>query len=314
MKKDKMVTFRIIIVLMFIVGLAITSATAMVIFNNYRKFKIFTPITAKVVDYNKKDNGLKSIIIEYNINEKYYKITSKHYSKKPEKIDSEIRIKYNPEDPSQIIWIDNNHNKKYLASGIILVSGSALIFLVLTLLDKKKAKKVVLEQQNSIVLPTEKEIVNEISDIPVQKDTPLDMTITEAQTKKEEIITLEQKQLENVNQIMTETSQPIVEQKVENQSESQQLSQQSADFSSSTPDSVPTPQPEVPKQNTITPQEVVDPILPKIETPKIVIQELPVDDDSPREAVTSNILDMTVAMPALTKEDLTIELPVIKQD
>ena len=115
---------------------------------------------------------------------------------------------------------------------------------------------------------------------------------------------------------MTETSQPTVEQKVENQSESQQLSQQLVDFSSSTPASVPTPQPEVPKQNTITPQEVevIDPILPKIETPKIVIQELPVDEDSPREAVTSNILDMTVAMPALTKEDLTIELPVIKQD
>ena len=46
--------------------------------------------TAKVVEHKKKENGLKAIVIEYNINEKYYRITSKNYSKKPAKVDEEI--------------------------------------------------------------------------------------------------------------------------------------------------------------------------------------------------------------------------------
>lgn len=293
MKNNKMVTFRIIIVLLFIVGLAITSASSIVIFNNYRKSKIYTPITAVVVAYDKKENGLRSIIIEYNIENKYYQITSKHYSSKPEKRDSEIKIKYNPENPSEIIWIDNNHNKKYLTSGLILVSGSILMFLVLNLLDKKKPNKVSLETTGTIELPTVKEVDSQISEMPAEETVKVEETITEEQASKEEIITLEQKELENVNQIINETTLPVEEPKVELQ---------------------PEPKVEVPTQKVEQPQEVIDPILPKVETPKIIIPELPVDDDSPREVITSNILDMTVAMPALTKEELTIELPIIKQD
>lgn len=292
MKKNKMVTFRIIIILIFIIGLAITSSSTIVIFNNYRKSKKFTPITATVVDYDKKENGLRAIIIEYNLNEKYYQLTSKHYTSKPEKRDSEIKIKYNPENPSEIIWIDNNHNHKYLTSGLILLSGSILMFIVLSLLDKKIPSKVALEQTGSIELLKEKEIVVNIEDLPKQEESQRVETITEEQAEKEEIITLEQKELEQVEQIISETQQiPILKEDV----------QTNVETSIST-------------NNIIEPKEIIDPILPKVEQPKIIIPELPIDEDSPREAITSNILDMTVAMPALTKEDLTIELPIIKQD
>lgn len=302
MKNNKMVTFRIIIVLLFIVGLAVTSSSLIVIFNNYKKAKIFTPINAVVVDHDKKDNGLKSIIVEYNLEEKYYRITSKHYSRKPEKIDTEIKIKYNPENPSEIIWVDNNHNNKYFISGLILLAGSIVMFMILIFVDSKKTKLSKLEETGSLELPIQKEMVDEISEIQnsIQNDAKTE-TITEEQAEKEEIITLEAaptkeipKESEAVAKQVVE-SEPVVEQPKEVEI------------------------PELPKAEDISAklveaEEPTEPILPKEEKTNAIIPELPVDEDSPREAITSNILDMTVAMPALTKEELTIELPIIKQD
>lgn len=300
MKNNKMVTFRIIIILLFIVGLAVTSSSLIVIFNNYQKSKIFTPINAVVVDHDKKDNGLKSIVVEYNLEEKYYRITSKHYSRKPEKIDTEIRIKYNPENPSEIIWIDNNHNNKYFISGLILLVGSIIMFMILRLVDSKKAKLSKIEETGSLELPIQKEMVDEISEIQnaLQNETKTE-TITEEQAEKEEIITLPEQ--------IVEEQVPETEQKQEQQpviEETKTVEEQKNE--------------EVTKEENITAELVEaaeqEPILPKVAQEKTVIPELPVDEDSPREAITSNILDMTVSMPALTKEELTIELPIIKQD
>lgn len=139
MKKDnKSLILYIIGILMLFVGLAVTTASTILIISHNIKSKEYKDTTAKVVAYDKKDNGLRAIIIEYSVNEKFYQITSNHYSKKPEKLDTEIKIKYNPKNHGEIIWVDNNRNGKYLASGIILLVGDIAIWFVINLKDKKK--------------------------------------------------------------------------------------------------------------------------------------------------------------------------------
>ena len=118
MKKNKMVTIHLIALLFLLVGLAVTTASTVLLISYNQKSNKYKETTAIVVDHKEKSNGLKAIVIEYNIGEKYYRLTSKHFDKKPEAIDSKIKIKYNPKNHNEIIWIDNNHNNKYLLAGI----------------------------------------------------------------------------------------------------------------------------------------------------------------------------------------------------
>ena len=124
---------------------------------------------AKVVAYDKKDNGLRAIIIEYSVNEKFYQITSNHYSNDPEKLDSEIKIKYNPKNHGEMIWIDNNRNGKYLASGIILLVGDIAIWFIINLKDKKKKDSKSLDDTKSLTPIPEDVKPEEIKEEPVEE-------------------------------------------------------------------------------------------------------------------------------------------------
>lgn len=284
MKKNKLITIKIVILLLFLVGLAVTSASSIIIINHHQKSKVFTPITAKVVEHKKKENGLKAIVIEYNINEKYYRITSKNYSKKPAKVDEEINIKYNPENPGDMIWIDNNNNKKYLSSGLILLFGSILMFVVFNFVDKKKnksTKKKEVKLSDTIELPIQKEVVTEIVDLPMEKKEEQTHTIE----VEENVITVESPTV-NDSKVTLDEEEITIESKKEEPIVNVEIVE-------------------------VDPK--VEPILPKIEQPKIRIPHQH-EAEPPKEANTSNILDMTIAMPALNKEELTLELPIIKKD
>ena len=284
MKKNKLITMKIVILLLFLVGLAVTSASSIIIINHHQKSKVFTPITAKVVEHKKKENGLKAIVIEYNINEKYYRITSKNYSKKPAKVDEEINIKYNPENPGDMIWIDNNNNKKYLSSGLILLVGSILMFVVFNFVDKKKnksTKKKEVKLSETIELPIQKEVVTEIVDLPIEKKEEQTRTIE----VEENVITVESPTV-NDSKVTLDEEEITIESKKEEPIVNVEIVE-------------------------VDPK--VEPILPKIEQPKIRIPHQH-EAEPPKEANTSNILDMTIAMPALNKEELTLELPIIKKD
>lgn len=284
MKKNKLITIKIVILLLFLVGLAVTSASSIIIINHHQKSKVFTPITAKVVEHKKKENGLKAIVIEYNINEKYYRITSKNYSKKPAKVDEEINIKYNPENPGDMIWIDNNNNKKYLSSGLILLVGSILMFVVFNFVDKKKnksTKKKEVKLSETIELPIQKEVVTEIVDLPIEKKEEQTHTIE----VEENVITVESPTV-NDSKVTLDEEEITIESKKEEPIVNVEI---------------------------VEVEPKVEPILPKIEQPKIRIPHQH-EAEPPKEANTSNILDMTIAMPALNKEELTLELPIIKKD
>lgn len=312
MKKNKMVTMRIIALLLLLVGLAVTTASAYLMITHAVKAKSYTDHVAVVVDHKTKKNGLKAIVIEYNIDNKFYRVESKHYSKKTEALGDPIKIKYNSKNHEDFIWIDNNHNHKYLISGLILLGGDILIWIILSLTsatiianstnqpeatleppknEKPKIEEPKVEETNDVELPAVKqtepvveEPKTEAPPIP-EDDTPL--------FAKEEVpaifapLTEEEKRNLEIEKEKVEL--PVIEEeKVE----------------------LPIIEEEKIELPIIEETKVEEPVI-KEETQKITIPEIPYDLDSPREAIVSNVMETTIAIPTLNKE--LIELPTKKE-
>ena len=332
MKKDnKSLILYIIGILMLFVGLAVTTASTILIISHSIKSKEYKDTTAKVVAYDKKDNGLRAIIIEYNVNEKFYQITSKHYSKKPEKLDTEIKIKYNPKNHGEIIWVDNNRNGKYLASGIILLVGDIAIWFVINLKDKKK--KGTLDDTKSLTPIPEDVKTKEIKEEPkeekkeTESSTPADGTILipimpeETPEAKEEVKEEKEEQVEEKEEV--EIPEPVM---VKEATAEIPIVKEVGEpvgeplFAKEKIPAIFTTEEEATEDNALDEfkkkkeDKLPVPELPKLESemPKLNIPEIPYDTDSPREAVVTNVLETTDVLPVLKKE--TIELPSKKEN
>lgn len=306
MKKNKMVTMRIIALLLLLVGLAVTTASTYLVISHAVKSKSYTDNVAIVVEHKSKKNGLKAIVIEYNIDNKYYRVESKHYTKKPESIGDPIKIKYNSKNHEDFIWIDNNHNHKYLISGLILLGGDILIWIILNLTGKKKVD-VSTPVEEKIEPPKNEEPTSEEPKVEEQKvdepkvEEPNNVELPEV--KSEEPVVEEQK----------EETQPVLEDNVPlfekeevpaiftplTEEEKQRLEIEKEEEKE---EKIEIPVIEEPKEEPVIKEEVQ----------KISIPEIPYDLDSPREAIVSNVMETTIAIPTLNKE--LIELPTKKEE
>lgn len=312
MKKNKMVTIQIIALLFLLVGLAVTTASTVLLISYNQKSKTYKATTAVVVDHKEKSNGLKAIIIEYNIKEKYYRLTSKHYDKKPEDIDSKIKIKYNPKNHNEIIWVDNNQNYKYLMAGIILLVGDAVIWIIAHFTGKKRKLEIAeLTKTRGIDIPMTNEPPEEIK---LHEEVPETPVVEEQPVVEEPVIEeydpsvplFEQEEVPEIfapNPVEEPQELPVVEETVAEQPiviEEQPVIE------------VPVEEPEVEE---VSEEQTTELELPKTvieeETPKISIPEIPYDMDSPREAVLSNVMETTIAIPTLNREmiDLYAQSP-----
>lgn len=343
MKKNKMVTVKIVVLLLFLVGLAVTTASLVLIGTHAIKSLNYTPMNAIVVEHNEKENGLKAIVIEYNIENKYYRLKSKHFSKKPENIDSIVKIKYNPKKPTEVIWIDNNHNGKYLAAGLILLAGDVFIWFVLKLFDKESEES---EKENTIPVKKEKPVKEkkqkqkkekkkrgkeenqplfeeeETPDIfkPLtpkelkklekeekkklkqknKKEEPIIESVAIKEEQKEELIKDEPVR-EKVSTTKVEEPKKDKNRLVLNLPEMENLKQNISEIIIE--DSVEIT--DIKKTENSNPEKVTFNF--KQEIPKrIIIPEIPIDSDSPREAVLSNIMETTIAIPKLTNEKIEL--------
>lgn len=341
MKKNKMVTINLIALLFLLVGLAVTTASTVLLISYNQKSKTYKPTTAIVVDYKEKSNGLKAIIIEYNIKDKYYRLTSKHYDKKPEAIDSEVKIKYNPKNHNEIIWVDNNHNYKYLIAGLILLAGDAVIWVISFFTGKKRRLEIAeLTKTRGIDIQMANEPSEEIKlhdheeaveEIPVVEEQPVEEPIIEEYDpsvplfEKEEVPEIftpnpveetqelpVEEEIETEQPVMIEEApiveeQPIEEPVVEVVQE-EQVFQEVIELEQ-------TQDVELPQLNEEEQGNTQELELPKLiieeEPTKITIPEIPYDMDSPREAVLSNVMETTVAIPTLNREmiDLYAQSP-----
>ena len=299
MKKNKMVTMHLIALLLLLVGLAVTTASTYVMITNYQKSKEYTETKAIVVAHENKKNGLKAIVVEYNVENKYYRLESKHYTKEPEAEGTEIRIKYNPKKPDDFIWVDNNHTHKYLISGLILLVGDGLIWLVLKLVGKKKV---------DVSTPAETE---------PKKDKPADVELP-APKKKEE--PKEEKTEEKKEEVVaTDSNLPLFEKEATpaifaplTDEEKEKVEKEKAKKAEAKKaEEVKEEKKEIP----LIEEELELPVAhkkTKEEPKKEVIPEIPYDLDSPREAIVSNVMETTIAIPTINKE--LIDLPTPKKE
>lgn len=131
-------TFVIIGSILIIVGFNINS--------KYKeKSKKFEETNAVVVAYennkSSKNKGTKAIVVEYVVNDKKYRKTSSVYTSNPKKIGEIEKIKYDPTDPSDMIFEKNMETFIfYIIGGVFTIVGTFLS-IVFALSYKKEIKK-----------------------------------------------------------------------------------------------------------------------------------------------------------------------------
>lgn len=308
MKKNKMVTMRIIALLLLLVGLAVTTASAYLMITHAVKAnsKSYNDHVAIVVDHKTKKNGLKAIIVEYNIDNKYYRVESKHYTKKPESEGTPIKIKYNSKDYEDFIWIDNNHNHKYLISGLILLGGDILIWIIINLTGKKKVDvstpvEEKIEPPKNEEQKIEEPKVEETNDVELPAVKQTEPLVEEPKVEETNVVEdnapLFEK--EEVPAIFT----PLTEEEKQNLEIEKEKKEEEIELPGIEEEEIELP--------VIEETKIEEPVI-KEEVQKINIPEIPYDLDSPREAIVSNVMETTIAIPTLNKE--LIELPTKKEE
>lgn len=92
------------------------------------KNKTYIETIAKVVDYkddfDSDGDRMQAEIVEYTVNGETYRATSPDSSTDPDALGSEVKIKYNPNNPEEVIWVgDNTHIILFIVGGVFALVG-----------------------------------------------------------------------------------------------------------------------------------------------------------------------------------------------
>ena len=118
----------------FIALIAFVAGIGLLIYSFYtirdynEKNKKYIETESYVVDYYEKDDA-KYPIVEYNVDGKTYRNTSHVGSSFPKKIGSKVMIKYNPNNPEQIIWEKDSTNIIVPIFGIVFIICGVLLII-----------------------------------------------------------------------------------------------------------------------------------------------------------------------------------------
>lgn len=135
MKPWQGILFGLIFVMIGI-GLLLLSVSTIKKYNE--KNKIYTETTSVVVDYAYDDEGLEAIIVEYTVDGKAYRKQSNSYSNMPKSKGTQVKVKYDPNNPRDAIWVNDSTNVVLpLAGGIFLLVG-----IIIAVSSSKKMKMI----------------------------------------------------------------------------------------------------------------------------------------------------------------------------
>lgn len=119
-----------------VVGIGLLFFSIKTITSYNEKNSTYTQLTAEVTDYATDDEGLKAIIVEYQVNGNTYTKTSNAYSNTPKSIGTKVDIKYNPSSPSDAIWVSDSTNIVMpLFGGVFTLVG-----IIVVVMSAKKMK------------------------------------------------------------------------------------------------------------------------------------------------------------------------------
>lgn len=113
--------------LLTIVGTLVLCYSISNIITYNKKNEIFIETTSRVVDYNVDSDGLRAIVVEYEVDGQTYRMASKSYSNIPKSIGTEIDVKYNPDAPQDAIWSFDSSNIFLPLFGIVFILVGVMV-------------------------------------------------------------------------------------------------------------------------------------------------------------------------------------------
>lgn len=141
-----------------VIGIGLLLFSVSTIKNYNQKNKTYTETTSVVVDYAYDDEGLEAIIVEYTVNGKAYRKQSNSYSNMPKSKGTQVKVKYNPNDPSDAIWVNDSTNIVLpLVGGLFALVG---IIIVVSSVKKMKSEKDAPTIQQSNGLYNSADVIN----------------------------------------------------------------------------------------------------------------------------------------------------------
>lgn len=141
-----------------VIGIGLLLFSVSTIKNYNQKNKTYTETTSVVVDYAYDDEGLEAIIVEYTVDGKAYRKQSNSYSNMPKSKGTQVKVKYNPNDPSDAIWVNDSTNIVLpLVGGLFALVG---IIIVVSSAKKMKSEKDAPTIQQSNGLYNSADVVN----------------------------------------------------------------------------------------------------------------------------------------------------------
>lgn len=109
------------------IGLLVVAVMQMDKINNKKETYIET--TATVVAYAHNTNDLEAIIVEYQVDGNSYRKQSNTYSIMPKAKGAKVQVKYNPNDPSDAIFVHDSSNIVFPLVGIVFILAGIFAFI-----------------------------------------------------------------------------------------------------------------------------------------------------------------------------------------
>lgn len=108
------------------------------------KNETYKEVTSVVVDYDYNDDDLEAIIVEYVVDGQTYRKKSNTYSSVHKMKGTEVKLKYDPNNPSEAIWVNDSTNIVMpLFGGAFSLAGVFIIINSFKMMKKEKNSTVV---------------------------------------------------------------------------------------------------------------------------------------------------------------------------
>lgn len=131
-KKIKSFLFKTRIIssiILILGGLACFLIMYLNITDHTRKANEYIETNGFITYYDTNDDGLRAIVVTYEVDGEKYDLHSKDFVQKPQDIGNVVSIKYNPNDPSDAIWTYESIDIKFILIGIVLFLSGLFSFI-----------------------------------------------------------------------------------------------------------------------------------------------------------------------------------------
>lgn len=112
-----------------VIGIGLLLFSVSDIKNYKQKNETYTETTAEVIDHDYDSDDLAAIVVEYTVDGQTYKKQSNSYSNNPTPLGGEVKVKYNPDNPSDAIFANDSTNIIPLIIGGMFVIVGMSVFI-----------------------------------------------------------------------------------------------------------------------------------------------------------------------------------------